>query len=114
MHLAIHNQLIAFQVDACKERIFCEGVICDQVFFGIKNLGDAVVLLMVAAEQKENLGLKSISCSVCVKIGEEWILLKYFQQDFRFECRLQEACKRGFSPADHSFDGDVHEIMLPK
>jgi hypothetical protein len=78
----IHIEFIAAQVDACKQSIFGKGVICQQALAAGQHFGYGAVLLAVAAEQKEDLGLERIPGPVAVEIREEGILLENFEQQF--------------------------------
>ena len=65
-------------------------------------------LLMVAAEQEEDLGLEGVARPVGVEIGEEGILLEDLEQDLGFESGLEQARQGGLADADDTFDGNVH------
>src|SRR5512134_926995 len=66
-------------------------------------------LLVIAAQQKENLRLKGVTFAIGVKIGEKGILLKHFQQDFGVECWLKKAGEGRLADSDDPFDGNIHE-----
>jgi hypothetical protein len=66
-------------------------------------------LLMITTQQKEDLSLKGIALTVAVKIREEWVLLKDFENYFGIECGLQQAGKSGFTNSDDPFNGKIHE-----
>ena len=65
-------------------------------------------MLVVAAEQEENLGLEGIPLPVGVEIGQERVFFKDFQQQLSLEGWLQQARQGSFSDADNTFDGCVH------
>ena len=65
-------------------------------------------LLVIAAQEKEDLRLKGITFAVSVKIGEKGILFKYFQQDFGVECWLKKAGEGRLADSDDPFDGNIH------
>jgi hypothetical protein len=111
MHLFVHGQLIALQVDACKERILGEGVIGQQVFPLRKDVRDGVVLLAVAAQQEEDLRLERVALPVRVKIGQEGVFLEDLEQQFGFKAGLQHPGQRGLAHTDDPFDRNVHERL---
>lgn len=113
MYLVIHLEFIALEVDAGEERVFGKGVISEQIFSGADHFMDGAALLVIAAQQKEDLGLKSIALTVAIKIREERILLEDFQNDLGIECRLKQAGKGRLTDSDDPFDGNVHE-QAPK
>ena len=67
------------------------------------------MLLAIAAEQEEYLGLEGVSGAVTVKIGEKRILLENFEQQFGLKTGLQQAGQGGLANADDPFNGNVHE-----
>jgi len=70
--------------------------------------GHAAPLLVIAAEQEEHLRLEGVARPVAVKIAQEGIFLKDFQQQGSLEGRLQQAGKGGFPHPDDSFDRKIH------
>jgi len=78
-----------------------------------RELGShAAPLLMVSAEQEEKLGLEGIALAVGVKRTEEWVFLKHFQKQVSGKSGMDEAGKRGFPYAYHTFYGNEHEQRL--
>ena len=75
---------------------------------GLQHIRDAPALLVVAAEQEEDLGLEGIARPVFVEVGQERILLKNLQLQFGVKIGLQQARKRGFSDADDALNGNIH------
>ena len=73
-------------------------------------LYEVITLLMIATQQKEDLGLKGISFTVTVEIGKEWVLFKDFENDFGVESRFEKAGEGGLTDSDHPFDGYVHGL----
>ena len=65
------------------------------------------MLLPIAAEQKEDLGLERIAGSVGVEVAEEGVLFEDLQQQFGGQAFAEKACQRGFTDADGAFDCDV-------
>jgi len=65
-------------------------------------------LLVVTAQQKEDLRLKGVAFTVSIKIGEKGILFKHFQQNFGVECWLKKAGEGRLADSDDPFDGNVH------
>ena len=65
-------------------------------------------MLFLAREQKEHLRLKGIARAVGIKIREEGILFKDFQQHFGAEGRLQEAGEAGFAHANDTINRNIH------
>lgn len=49
---------------------------------------DAFALLVIAAQQEEDLRLEGIASAVTVEIAEKRIFLKNLQQEFRFKIGL--------------------------
>jgi len=70
------------------------------------------VLLLIAAEQKEDLGLEGVAAAVAVEIAQEGVFLEDFQEQVGGESRMDETGKRGFADADDTFDGNEHEQLL--
>jgi hypothetical protein len=108
MDALVHLQFIPSQVDAGEEGVLGEGVIGKQGFAGGDDGRDAAALLVVAAEQEEDLGLEGIAGPVGVEIGEEGVFLEDLEQQVCFECRCEQAGQGGLPDADNTFDGDVH------
>jgi hypothetical protein len=69
---------------------------------------DGPSLLVIAAQQEEDLGLKSIPFAVGVKVRKKWILFEYFQQNFGVECWLKKAGEGRLSDTNDPFDGNIH------
>lgn len=67
MNPVIGLQFVAFQIDAGEKGIFFESIICDQVLVLSQQLADPFPLLVIAAEQEEDLCLKGISFPIRVK-----------------------------------------------
>ncbi len=76
--------------------------------------GDTAPLLVVAAQEKEDLGLEGVTGPVGIEIGKEWVFLEDFEQKFRFERRRQHACQGGLADPDDSLDGNVHGLSRRK
>ena len=71
------------------------------------GVGDHAVLLPIAAEQEEDLGLERIAGAVGVEVTEERILFEDLQQQLSGQAFAEEARQRGLADADRTFDGDV-------
>src|ERR1043165_6534939 len=91
MHFVVHIEFIALQIDLCKERIFCKGVIGKKILSSGNQLVHGAPLLMIATQQEKDLRLNGITFAVSVEIGEKGILLENFQKDFGVKCRLKKA-----------------------
>jgi len=76
VHEVVHIQFVTPEVDACKKCVLFESVIGDQVLPFSKQGGDAAALLMIAAEQEEDLGLEGITIAVRVEGTQKGILLE--------------------------------------
>jgi len=113
MHAVIYSQLIAFQVDAGKQRIFIKGVIGDNHMSGSQSFGDDLMLLLVAAEQEEDLRLEGIAAAVAIKVGEEGIFLENFEQKVGRKSGVDKARQGGLADSDNAFDGYIHKVKLP-
>ena len=79
MNPTIHCQFIITQVQPGKNFIFGKGVIGNEAAF-FQSVGYGLMLLMVAAEQKEDLGLEGVTFSVFVETGQEWVFLEHFEE----------------------------------
>jgi len=101
-------QFIAGQVGAVEQGIFIKSVIAQQRFTACEHFGHVAALLVVAAEQKEHLGLERVAAAVLVEIGKEGVFFKHFQKEIGFKGRLQQTRQAGFPYSDDSFDGNVH------
>ena len=66
---------------------------------------------MITAQQKENLRLKRISFAVGIKIGQERVLFKDFQNNFGVERGLKQAGEGRLTNSDDPFDGNVHAAL---
>jgi len=66
------------------------------------------VLLVIAAEQEEDLGLESIALPVAVEIGQERIFLEDLEQQVGLKSRRQQAGQCCLSHSDDTFYGNVH------
>ena len=66
-----------------KSAVLGEGVIGEQGFAGVDDGGDTAPLLVVAAEQEEDLGLEGVAGAVGIEIGEEGVFLEDFEQKLR-------------------------------
>lgn len=65
------------------------------------------MLLVVAAEQKENLRLEGKTAAILIKIGEKRVFFEDFQQDScLFKIGSQQARQRRLTHADDALDGD--------
>jgi hypothetical protein len=71
---------------------------------------NGAALLMITAQQKEDLCLKCVSFAVVVKIGKKGVLLEDLQNDFGVECRLKKAGEGGLTDSYDPFDGYVHDM----
>ena len=72
-------QLIAREIEAGKEGILLKGVVGNQVALG-QCLRNGLVLLMIAAEEEEDLRLERVAFPIGVEVGEEWVLLEDLEQ----------------------------------
>src|SRR5689334_15339356 len=79
VHFVIHVKLVTFEVDLSKERILRKGVIGKKVLSRSDELMHGSALLVIATQQKENLGLKGVTFAIRVEIGKKGILLENFQ-----------------------------------
>ena len=68
MNAIVHLQFITGEVDAGKQGILLEGIVRKQAFLIGKQITNGFTLLVVAAQQEENLGLKGIPFPVRVEI----------------------------------------------
>jgi hypothetical protein len=93
----IDLQFVTGDVDAGEEGIFIKGVVGNDGFAGSQSAGYDVVLLVIAAHQKEYLGLKGIATAVTVKIAQKGIFFKDFQKDFGIKSRLEQARQGSFA-----------------
>jgi hypothetical protein len=66
-------------------------------------------LLMITAQQEEDLRLKRVTLTICIEIGEKRIFLKHFQKDFSVERWLKHTGEGRFADSNDPFDGNVHE-----
>jgi len=65
------------------------------------------MLLAIATEQEENLGLESVSLPVGVEIAEERVFFKDLKEKLRIQFILDEASQGGLAHPDGSFDSNV-------
>jgi len=106
MNTAVHRQLVVLQVEPGKQLIFGKGVVGDEHALA-QCLWHRLVLLMVAAEQEKELGLKRQAVAILVKTRQKRIFLKHFQQHGGVvEFVLQQAGQRGFAHTNDPFNGD--------
>src|SRR5512138_2021943 len=103
MDAVIHVELVAFEVDAGEQRVLGEGVIGDQIFAGRQQVVHSAALLVIAAQQKEDLRLKRISFAVGIEIGQKRILLEDFEQNLGIKCILKKAGEGGLPNSDDPF-----------
>jgi hypothetical protein len=101
-------QLI-LQVEAREQGILGESVVGNQAA-QLQQPRNRLVLLPVAAEQEEDLGLEGVALAIGVEVREEGVLLEHFQEQLGVELRLQQAGQRGLPYPDHAFNGDIHAV----
>jgi hypothetical protein len=68
VHPVIHVEFIALQVDAGKKRILGERIIRDQELALRQQVRNGPMLLVVTAQQEEDLGLKGIAFAIAVEV----------------------------------------------
>ena len=111
LHTVIHLQFVAAQVDAGKEGVLLEGIVRNERLGLGQPVADVAALLMVAAEQEEDLRLEGVALAVGVKVAQKGVLFKDFQHQFGVEAGLQHARQRSFANTDNTFDRKVHESL---
>src|SRR3989338_1650691 len=94
------------QIDAGKNPVLGEGVVADN------RLTEHIVLhqlllLLIAIEQKKELGLEGIAFAVFVKIGQKGILIDRFKNGLAPQIFRKALDQRGFAGADGAVDGDI-------
>ncbi len=78
MNVEVSFQLVPFKVGFCKKPVLIEGVVGNQPGISLKRFLDAFTLLMISAEQKKDLCLKSIPLAIAVKVAQKGVFFKYF------------------------------------
>ena len=68
MDALVHFEFVAFQVDAGEQAVLGKGIVGKQRLAGLQDGINPPALLVVAAEQEENLGLEGVAIAVAVKI----------------------------------------------
>ncbi len=103
-------ELVAAQVELGEQRVLLEGVVGDQVSAG-QDFRDRLALLVVAAEQEEDLGLEGVALPVAVEVGQEGILLERLEEQLGGKHRLEQPGQGGLADTDDTFDGQIHAFF---
>lgn len=106
MHPFVHLQFIVDQIELGKQAVFVKEIVADQPA-ARQGLGDDAVLLVIAADQEENLGLEGVAGAIGVEITEKRVLFEHFQQRFGGQGLRQHPRQGGLAHADDAFDRDV-------
>lgn len=61
------------------------------------------MLLVIAADQEEDLGLKSKAIPISVEITQEWVFLKDFEQEFGGKGVGQHSSQCSFADTNNAF-----------
>ncbi len=69
-----------------------------------------IALLVVAAQQEEDLGLEGVAPPVGIEVGQEGVLLEGLEQQHSVKHRMKQARQGGLADADDAFNRQVHRL----
>ena len=107
VQLLVNFPFISVQVQLGKEPVLGKHIVGDDRAF-VEHARNTL-LLPVAAEQEEHLGLKGILGARCVEFGEEGVLLKDLKKEIGLEMVAEHAGQCRLADANGSLDDDVPE-----
>ena len=76
----VHVEFVAFQINAGEQAVLGKSIVGNERLAGLQNGPDPASLLVVTAEQEENLGLEGVAFTVAVKVGEERVFFEDLEQ----------------------------------
>src|SRR3990170_5849681 len=104
--LLVKAQLVLVEVQVSEYPVLGEKIIGN--YGGVEQLRlEHVLLLLIAAQEEEKLGLEGILFHVAVELGQKSVLFDLFQKGLAAEFLCQEFGKARFAHAYRAFYGYV-------
>jgi hypothetical protein len=107
-NLFVKGDLMVVQIDGGEDTVFVKEVVTKSDLVEQIELGD-FPLLLKTIQQEEDLGLKGIFFTILIEIGEERVVLCFFQNTSGVERLCQESGQACFSNTDRTFYDDISE-----
>ena len=105
MDLLVDIPFIACQVQLGKKPVFGKHIIGDDRAC-VQHPGD-VLLLPVAAQQEEHLGLEGVLSARFIELGEKGVFFKHFEEKAAVKMLSEHARQCRFADANGSLDDNV-------